>query len=106
MTLNSLLEQGNYNVVLRVYDNNDMHQDNSIKATVCDCKGDEFQCQKMMAGTPLYLSLGILAAILALLRMQFNYFIHALKVNKGAISYTFVILKQSVLNNLFLLQNL
>uniref|UniRef100_A0A673I2S2 Cadherin-1 n=1 Tax=Sinocyclocheilus rhinocerous TaxID=307959 RepID=A0A673I2S2_9TELE len=67
LTLNSVLEQGNYNVVLRVYDTNNMYQDNSIQATVCDCKGDEFLCKKMMAGIPLSLSLGILAAILALL---------------------------------------
>uniref|UniRef100_A0A671QXD7 Cadherin-1 n=1 Tax=Sinocyclocheilus anshuiensis TaxID=1608454 RepID=A0A671QXD7_9TELE len=66
LTLNSVLEQGNYNVVLRVYDTNNMYQDNSIQATVCDCKGDEFLCKKMMAGIPLSLSLGTLAAILAL----------------------------------------
>ncbi|KAF4110691.1 hypothetical protein G5714_007722 [Onychostoma macrolepis] len=67
LMLNSVLEQGNYNVVLRVYDKNGMYQDNSIQATVCDCKGDDFLCKKMVAGTPLSLSLGILAAILALL---------------------------------------
>uniref|UniRef100_A0A9J8DEI6 Cadherin-1 n=2 Tax=Cyprinus carpio TaxID=7962 RepID=A0A9J8DEI6_CYPCA len=67
LTLNSVLEQGNYNVVLRVYDTNDMYQDNSIQATVCDCKGDKFICKKMMAGIPLSLTLGIMAAILALL---------------------------------------
>ncbi|XP_016147688.1 B-cadherin-like [Sinocyclocheilus grahami] len=67
LTLNSVLEQDHYNVVLRVYDTNNMYQDNSIQATVCDCKGDEFLCKKMMAGIPLSLSLGILAAILALL---------------------------------------
>uniref|UniRef100_A0A8C2EFT7 Cadherin-1 n=1 Tax=Cyprinus carpio TaxID=7962 RepID=A0A8C2EFT7_CYPCA len=66
LTLNSVLEQGNYNVVLRVYDNNGMYKDNSIQATVCDCKGDEFQC-KIIAGASLSLYLGILAAVLVLL---------------------------------------
>ncbi|XP_059392954.1 cadherin-3-like [Carassius carassius] len=67
LTLKSVLEQGDYNVVLRVYDNNDLYKDNSIQATVCDCKGDEFQCQKTIAGAPLSLSFGILAAVLVLL---------------------------------------
>uniref|UniRef100_A0A8C1LIH1 Cadherin-1 n=1 Tax=Cyprinus carpio TaxID=7962 RepID=A0A8C1LIH1_CYPCA len=66
LTLNSVLEQGSYNVVLRVYDNNGMYKDNSIQATVCDCKGDEFQC-KIIAGASLSLYLGILAAVLVLL---------------------------------------
>ncbi|XP_073692657.1 B-cadherin [Garra rufa] len=67
LTLNSVLAQGKYNVVLKVYDNSDMSWDNSIQATVCDCKGDEFECKELIAGIPLSLSLAILAAILALL---------------------------------------
>ncbi|KAI2662266.1 Cadherin-1 [Labeo rohita] len=65
LTLNSVLEQGEYNVVLRVYDNEGLYRNNSIQATVCDCKGDEFRCGGKTAEIPLYT--GILAAILTLL---------------------------------------
>ncbi|XP_043101554.1 cadherin-3 isoform X1 [Puntigrus tetrazona] len=67
LTLTSVLEEGDYNLVLRVNDNSKMYKDNHIQATVCDCKGDELKCQKKIAGTPLSISIGIVAAILALL---------------------------------------
>ncbi|KAK2914235.1 hypothetical protein Q8A67_002634 [Cirrhinus molitorella] len=67
LTLNSVLEQGKYNVVLRVFDNDGMNQDITIQAAVCDCKGDEFICSGLTAEIPLSLTLGILAAILVLL---------------------------------------
>ncbi|XP_026123944.1 B-cadherin-like [Carassius auratus] len=67
LTLKSVLEQGGYTVVLRVYDNSDRYKDNSIQATVCDCKGDEFLCQTKIAGAPLSLTFGTLAAVLVLL---------------------------------------
>uniref|UniRef100_A0A8C1SZE7 Cadherin-1 n=1 Tax=Cyprinus carpio TaxID=7962 RepID=A0A8C1SZE7_CYPCA len=52
--LKSQLEQGEYNVVLRVFDQHKLYQDSSIQATVCDCTGDEFQCtNKQLAGMAL-----------------------------------------------------
>ncbi|XP_052416466.1 B-cadherin isoform X4 [Carassius gibelio] len=66
--LKSQLEQGDYNVVLRVFDQHKMYQDCSIKASVCDCKGDEVMCNdKVLAGMSLSGVLGILGGILALL---------------------------------------
>uniref|UniRef100_A0A673G6P4 Cadherin-1 n=1 Tax=Sinocyclocheilus rhinocerous TaxID=307959 RepID=A0A673G6P4_9TELE len=66
--LKSQLEQGDYNVVLRVFDQHKLYQDSSIQATVCDCTGDEVRCtDKLVAGMPLSGVLGILGGILALL---------------------------------------
>uniref|UniRef100_A0A672MBX8 Cadherin-1 n=1 Tax=Sinocyclocheilus grahami TaxID=75366 RepID=A0A672MBX8_SINGR len=66
--LKSQLEQGDYNVVLRVFDQHKLYQDSSIQATVCDCTGDEVRCSdKLVAGMPLSGVLGILGGILALL---------------------------------------
>ncbi|XP_051757063.1 cadherin-1 isoform X4 [Ctenopharyngodon idella] len=38
------LEQGDYNVILRVFDNHRLSQDSTIQASVCDCEGDDVQC--------------------------------------------------------------
>uniref|UniRef100_A0A8C1APH5 Cadherin-1 n=1 Tax=Cyprinus carpio carpio TaxID=630221 RepID=A0A8C1APH5_CYPCA len=66
--LKSQLEQGAYNVVLRVFDRHKLYQDSSIQATVCDCIGDEFQCtDKRLAEMSLSGVLRILGGILALL---------------------------------------
>ncbi len=68
--LKSQLEQGDYNVVLRVFDQHKLYQDSSIQATVCDCIGGEFRCtDKPLAGMSLSGVLGILGGILALLCM-------------------------------------
>ncbi|KAL6461399.1 hypothetical protein MHYP_G00295430 [Metynnis hypsauchen] len=62
------LEHGQYNVVMRVYDNLDLCQDNTVHATVCDCTGASVQCSdKAVAGFGLPGILGILGAIMALL---------------------------------------
>uniref|UniRef100_A0A3B4D527 Cadherin-1 n=1 Tax=Pygocentrus nattereri TaxID=42514 RepID=A0A3B4D527_PYGNA len=62
------LERGEYNVVMRVYDNLALYQDNTIHASVCDCTGDDVQCtEKAVAGFGLPGILGILGAIMALL---------------------------------------
>ncbi|KAL6461403.1 hypothetical protein MHYP_G00295470 [Metynnis hypsauchen] len=62
------LEHGEYNVVMRVYDNLALYQDNTVHATVCDCTGDNVQClEKAVAGFGLPGILGILGAIMALL---------------------------------------
>ncbi|XP_062845320.1 cadherin-1-like [Trichomycterus rosablanca] len=68
LTLSKQLEQGKYNVILRVYDNNDLAQDNTVLATVCDCTGGAVTCsEKAVAGFGLPWILGVLGAILALL---------------------------------------
>ncbi len=68
--LKTALEQGEYNVVLRVFDQHKLYQDSSIQASVCDCTGDEVKCaDKQLAGMPLSGVLGILGGILALLCM-------------------------------------
>ncbi|KAK9972668.1 hypothetical protein ABG768_025957 [Culter alburnus] len=64
----STLEQGDYNVVLRVFDRERLFQDSTIHVTVCDCEGDDVKCtDKQIAGIPLSGVLGILGAILLLL---------------------------------------
>ncbi|XP_049326985.1 B-cadherin isoform X2 [Astyanax mexicanus] len=68
LTLKTALQQGKYNVVLRVYDSGLHHQDSTILASVCDCTGEDLQClDREIAGLGLSPILGILGAILALL---------------------------------------
>ncbi|KAK9972667.1 hypothetical protein ABG768_025956 [Culter alburnus] len=70
LKLKSTLKQGEYNVVLRVFDRERLFQDNTIQVTVCDCEGDDVQCNPVnipLAGIPLSGVLGILGAILLLL---------------------------------------
>ncbi|XP_051757027.1 B-cadherin-like isoform X12 [Ctenopharyngodon idella] len=64
----STLKEGEYNVVLRVFDHQRLSQENTIQATVCDCEGVVDQCNnEKIAGIPLPGVLGILGAILLLL---------------------------------------
>ncbi|KAJ8339954.1 hypothetical protein SKAU_G00345870, partial [Synaphobranchus kaupii] len=54
LTPKSSLEQNDYNVVLRVYDNRGEAQDSTVHATVCDCKGNDVQCtNRVVAGVGL-----------------------------------------------------
>nr|XP_055072568.1 B-cadherin-like [Misgurnus anguillicaudatus] len=50
LILKSALEPGVYNVVLRVFDQQKLNQDSTIKATVCDCKGESAVCSEARAG--------------------------------------------------------
>uniref|UniRef100_A0A8B9GYI5 Cadherin-1 n=1 Tax=Astyanax mexicanus TaxID=7994 RepID=A0A8B9GYI5_ASTMX len=62
------LEQGDYNVILRVYDTGSHFQDSTLQATVCECTGEDVRCSdKAVAGFGLSGILGILGAIMALL---------------------------------------
>jgi cadherin 17 (LI cadherin) len=55
-------------VVLRVSDNQGLHYDSTIQASVCDCKGADVQCSdKAVAGFGISSILGILGAVLLLL---------------------------------------
>ncbi|KAM9345364.1 B-cadherin-like isoform 2-T2 [Symphorus nematophorus] len=64
------LASGEYTVVLRVSDNQGLEQDNTVQATVCDCRGAEVQCKGRVAGvTGLPMILGILGGILLLLML-------------------------------------
>uniref|UniRef100_A0A4W5JRM0 Cadherin-1 n=1 Tax=Hucho hucho TaxID=62062 RepID=A0A4W5JRM0_9TELE len=68
LTLKTVLDSGDYTVVLRVSDNQGLHQDSTIQASVCDCKGADVQCAgKAVAGFGLSSILGILGAVLLLL---------------------------------------
>uniref|UniRef100_A0A8C7QRJ0 Cadherin-1 n=1 Tax=Oncorhynchus mykiss TaxID=8022 RepID=A0A8C7QRJ0_ONCMY len=59
---------GDYMVVLRVSDNQGLHHDSTIQASVCDCKGADVQCtDKAVAGFGISSILGILGAVLLLL---------------------------------------
>ncbi|GAA6084928.1 B-cadherin [Tachysurus ichikawai] len=68
LSLKMPLQQGTYNVAMRVYDNQHHSQVNTVLVTVCDCTGEDFNCKDLRAadfGLPGVL--GILGAILALL---------------------------------------
>ncbi|XP_072574345.1 B-cadherin-like isoform X2 [Paramormyrops kingsleyae] len=68
LTLKEQLPRDKYNVVLRIFDNNNLFQDNTLAAEVCDCTGKDARCDdKYVAGLELPGILGILAAILLLL---------------------------------------
>ncbi|KAI4889932.1 hypothetical protein NFI96_025502 [Prochilodus magdalenae] len=72
LQLQTTLEYGVYSVVMRVYDNGNKFQDNTVSATVCDCTGQDVQCNvKAVAGFGLSGILGILGGILALLVLVF-----------------------------------
>ncbi|KAL6461372.1 hypothetical protein MHYP_G00295160 [Metynnis hypsauchen] len=44
LKLKTALKPGDYNIVLRVYDNLALYQDNTVLASVCDCTGDDVHC--------------------------------------------------------------
>lgn len=66
LTLKTELERGDYLVAMSVADNQGESQVNIITAKVCDCTGEDKNCQdRQVAGLPIIL--GILGAILLLL---------------------------------------
>lgn len=68
LNLATVLDSGEYTVVLRVADNQGMAQDSTVLATVCDCTGEEVTCKgRAVAGSELPVILGILGGILLLL---------------------------------------
>ncbi|KAG9352498.1 hypothetical protein JZ751_020912 [Albula glossodonta] len=68
LLLKTKLERNEYNVVIRVYDNQGLFQDNTIQAKVCDCRANDLNCKEVRAaGVGLSGILGILGAILLLL---------------------------------------
>lgn len=68
MTLVKQLPSGQYNIVLRVADNQGLEQENTVLATVCDCAGTDVVCTGgRVAAVGLPMILGILGAILLLL---------------------------------------
>ncbi|XP_048825411.1 uncharacterized protein LOC125704124 [Brienomyrus brachyistius] len=68
LTLKEQLPRDKYNVVLRLFDSQNLYQDNTLVADVCDCTGKDISCDdKYVAGLELPGILGILAAILLLL---------------------------------------
>uniref|UniRef100_A0A4W5N2A9 Cadherin-1 n=1 Tax=Hucho hucho TaxID=62062 RepID=A0A4W5N2A9_9TELE len=71
LTLKTMLDSGDYTVVLRVSDNQGLDQESTILASVCDCKGADVQCtDKAVAGFGLSSILGILGAVLLLLLLS------------------------------------
>ncbi|XP_037321858.2 B-cadherin isoform X1 [Pungitius pungitius] len=70
LNLATVLDSGEYTVVLRVADNQGLEQDSTVQATVCDCTGEEVICKGRVAGgTDLPVILGILGGILLLLML-------------------------------------
>ncbi|MBN3319812.1 CADH1 protein, partial [Atractosteus spatula] len=66
--LKTKLEQGDYNVVLRLFDAAKNFQDNTLLAKVCNCKGPDPECMPVRdALVSLPGILGVLGAILGLL---------------------------------------
>ncbi|MEQ2273980.1 hypothetical protein XENORESO_011985, partial [Xenotaenia resolanae] len=50
LTLNSKLQSGEYRVALSVSDNQGLSQVSTVKATVCDCTGEELSCPSWRIG--------------------------------------------------------
>lgn len=69
LNLASELPSGEYNVFLTVSDNHGYGQISTIKATVCDCRGENVSCMRVAGGTNLPVILGILGGILLLLML-------------------------------------
>ncbi|XP_073714945.1 cadherin-1 [Misgurnus anguillicaudatus] len=72
LMLKSTLEPGVYNVVLRVFDKQKLNQDSTIKATVCDCKGESVVCNETRAhGLLLSVVIKIICTIFGLLSISY-----------------------------------
>uniref|UniRef100_W5MBZ3 Cadherin-1 n=1 Tax=Lepisosteus oculatus TaxID=7918 RepID=W5MBZ3_LEPOC len=68
LELKTKLEQGDYNVVLRIFDAAKNFQDSTLLAKVCNCKGPDPECMPVRdALVSLPGILGVLGAILGLL---------------------------------------
>ncbi|KAJ8400460.1 hypothetical protein AAFF_G00395840 [Aldrovandia affinis] len=67
LTLKTKLEANTYNVVLKVIDSHGLHRENTVQATVCNCKGAEVRCLGKRAEVGLPIILGVLGAVLLLL---------------------------------------
>ncbi|KAL7830910.1 hypothetical protein SRHO_G00304120 [Serrasalmus rhombeus] len=48
LALKTALQQGDYSINLRVYDNHFLYQDSTILASVCDCTGDKVRCPYLL----------------------------------------------------------
>ncbi|KAL7833393.1 hypothetical protein AOLI_G00283530 [Acnodon oligacanthus] len=53
LRLKTALQQGDYSVDLRVYDNHFLYKDRTILASVCDCTGDTVRCPPHSTSTDL-----------------------------------------------------
>ncbi|XP_073715821.1 B-cadherin-like [Misgurnus anguillicaudatus] len=72
LILKSTLESGVYNVVLRVFDEQKLYQDTSVKATVCECKGESVVCNETRtARLSLSIIIRIICTIVALVSISF-----------------------------------
>ncbi|XP_073714944.1 cadherin-1 [Misgurnus anguillicaudatus] len=72
LILNTMLMPGVYNVILRVFDKQKLNQDNSLKATVCNCKGESVVCSETrVAGLSLSGVVRIICTIFALLSISY-----------------------------------
>ncbi|XP_058238072.1 B-cadherin [Hemibagrus wyckioides] len=68
LSLKTPLQQGIYSVILRVFDAQQLSQENVVQVEVCDCTGSDVQCKDLrgaVIGFPAVF--GILGAVLALL---------------------------------------
>ncbi|KAJ8252387.1 hypothetical protein COCON_G00216990 [Conger conger] len=67
LTLKTNLEAGLYSVILKAFDSHGLYQENTVNATVCNCKGADVNCSLKIAGFGMPVIFGILGAILFLL---------------------------------------
>ncbi|XP_073669283.1 cadherin-2-like [Paramisgurnus dabryanus] len=71
LILNTMLMPGVYNVVLRVFNKQKLYQD-SLKATVCNCKGESVVCSEIwVAGLSLSGVFRIICTIFGLLSISY-----------------------------------
>ncbi|KAJ8249403.1 hypothetical protein GJAV_G00234420 [Gymnothorax javanicus] len=67
LTLKTRLEPNVYSVVLKAFDSHGLYRENTVTATVCDCKGASVICNKPVADIGMPAIFGVVGAVLFLL---------------------------------------
>ncbi|KAG5839471.1 hypothetical protein ANANG_G00205330 [Anguilla anguilla] len=67
LTLKTKLDANVYSVILKAFDSHGLHQENTVKATVCNCRGANVVCSDPRTDIGMPVIFGILGGVLFLL---------------------------------------